>query len=997
MSDKQPPVPSEETPDSESNGLQDLVSSYRESRFRPDKLQRTVRHSIHTHALTHKSTRPAEKADAYPASIERERNGYRARFNNAYQESPTPLTEQPATFLDHALAVIQSRRFLIAVINVASLFLIMMSTLVIIGGTGYVWVAIQLPPAEELRSRSLQFATTQILDRDGNLLWEIIDPTGGRRTNVTLDKISPHIINATLATEDRFFYLNVGVDPIAIMRATFDNLSEREIVSGASTITQQLARNVFLNPKERTERSFSRKLREAVLAMEINRRYSKGQILEVYFNQIYYGNHSYGIEAASQTYFGKSARDLTLPEAAMLAGLPQSPAIYDPYRNPDGAKGRQQVVLGLMVEAGYITLAQAREAAATPVTFRDLDFPLEAPHFVTLVREELEQNVPAAYIYQAGLRVYTTLDESMQAAAEQAVQTRIDELADRNVSNGALLAMDPSTGAILALVGSRNFLDVSIDGQVNMITSPRQPASTIKPLTYLAAFERLDWTPSTLLWDVPVEYGDENGNVYRPRNVDGQFHGPVSVRTALANSYNIPVIKTLEEVKISGLKEIAYRLGISTLNREDYGLPLTLGSGEVSLLEMTNAYQAMANQGMLLHPTTILTITDNFGREISPLRHPSRRVLNEAHAYLITDILADTQARTTEFDPDRILQLSRPAAAKTGTTNDFRDSWTIGYTPDIVTGVWVGNADNTAMDEVDGLTGAGHIWHNFMEAAHQTLPVRDFPRPDSIVEFEVCADSGTFPGELCPATRTEIFYNQQPPLGPEHDFHQYIEIDLNTNLRVNQFCRGNVELRPYRIFPPEARAWAAARGIEQPPAQYCPSRDLSASISRPIDNVSVRGTIDIEGAIVAPKISYYELELGQGTKPQSFITIQGPNHQLVRRGLLGTFDTTQVANGPYTLRLVVSDQIGGFTDARIRILIDNPPEDISPQSPVTTPPATYTPIASGTPSLTATATITATIPSTITSDTFNPPPEWTPEPDNPFAPRAVPPRHGPGF
>ncbi|MCB0222602.1 MAG: penicillin-binding protein 1C [Anaerolineae bacterium] len=957
MSDQQPPQ-FEDLPTPPKKSMQDLVSWHQQAKFRTFKLRQTARQTN-----SPQDDWPQAEPLYPPVDIEA---GPRWQWN------------------------------LITGVNIASLLLIVVSTLVIVGATAYAWIAVQLPPAEELRSRSLQFATTQILDREGNLLWEIIDPTGGRRTNITLDRISPHLINATLATEDRFFYLNVGVDPIAIMRATFTNLSEKEIVSGASTITQQLARNVFLTPKERTDRSFSRKLREAVLAMEINRRYTKDQILETYFNQIYYGNHSYGVEAAAQTYFGKSARDLTLPEAAMLAGLPQSPAIYDPYHNPEGAKGRQQVVLGLMVEAGYITLAQAREAAATPVTFRDLNFPLEAPHFVTLVREELEQNVPATYIYQAGLRVYTTLDASMQAAAEQAVERRVAELASRHVTNGALIAMDPATGHILALVGSRDFRDETIDGQVNIVTSLRQPASTIKPLTYLAAFERLGWTPSSLLWDVPVEYPDENGNVYRPRNVDGQFHGPVTVRTALANSYNIPAIKTLEAIKISALKEMAYRLGISTLNREDYGLPLALGSGEVSLLEMTNAYQAIANQGVLLQPTTILKITDNFGREIEPLRHPSRRALNEAHAYLMTDILADNQARTPEFDPDRILQISRPAAVKTGTTNDFRDSWTIGYTPDIVTGVWVGNADNQPMDGVDGLTGAGHIWHDFMEAAHQNLPVRDFPRPASIMEMEVCADSGTLPSELCPQTRLEIFYNQQPPLGPDHDFHQYVEIDLNTNLRVNKYCRGNVELRPYRIFPPEARAWAIAHNIEQPPTQSCPSRDLAASITRPIDNVSVRGTVDIEGAIVAPKISYYELELGQGTNPQSFITIQGPNYQLVRRGLLGTFDTTQIANGPYTLRLVVSDQIGGFTDDRIRILVDNPTEAISPQAPVTTPPATYTPVSSGPVAGTATITVTVS-PAAITSDTFEAPPPATPDPDDPFAPASIPPQVGPGF
>jgi membrane peptidoglycan carboxypeptidase len=407
----------------------------------------------------------------------------------------------------------------------------------------YQGIAAQLPSAEELQARSHRFATTQVLDREGNLLWEIIDPTGGRRTNVTLGQISPYLIQATLATEDRYFYLNVGVDPIAIIRAVRDNLAEQQIVSGASTITQQLARDVFLPPEERTETSFSRKLREAVLAVEINRRYPKNQILEIYFNQIYYGNLAYGVEAAAQTYFGKPAGDLSLPEAAMLAGLPQSPAIHDPYLNPAGARVRQANVLDLMVEAGYISRSEAETAKATPLDFRDPAFHLAVPHFVAFVRQELERNVPPPYIYQAGLRVYTTLDPRLQAIAETEIRAQVEALAGQNVTNGALLALDVNSSQILAMVGSKDFWDEEIDGQVNMVASPRQPASTIKPLLYLAAFEQLGWTPSTLLLDTPVRYPETGGQVYEPHNIDHKIHGPVSLRVALANSYNIPAIK----------------------------------------------------------------------------------------------------------------------------------------------------------------------------------------------------------------------------------------------------------------------------------------------------------------------------------------------------------------------------------------------------------------------------------------------------------------------
>ncbi|MCB0153735.1 MAG: penicillin-binding protein 1C [Anaerolineae bacterium] len=851
--------------------------------------------------------------------------------------------------------------------------LIGLSALALIGGVAaYTWVAVQLPSADELRPRSLQFATTQILDREGNLLWEIIDPTGGRRTDVPLAQISPHLVQATLATEDRYFYLNVGVDPIAITRAVYDNLSEQQIVSGASTITQQLARNVFLTPAERTEQSFARKIKEAVLAVEINRRYSKDQILEIYFNQIYYGNLAYGCEAAAQTYFGKSAADLTLPEASLLAGLPQSPAIHDPYTNLAGAKARQADVLNLMVEAGYLTTAEAEAAQTAPLHFSEPNFALEAPHFVSYVRRELERIVPAATIYRAGLRVTTTLDPRLQAIAEQAVQAQVAALAERDVTDGALLALDVPTGQIVAYVGSPDFRDTSIDGQVDMVSSPRQPGSTIKPLTYLAAFETLGWTPSTLLMDVPVEYPDTEGNIYRPTNVDLQFHGPVSLRTALANSYNIPALKAMEQVGVERLKEMAARLGITSLTRDDYGLPLTLGSGEVSLLEMTGAYQALANQGRLIPPTAILKITDNFGREIEPARPQPRPVLRPEHAYLITDILADNVARTPSFGLNSDLRLSRPAAAKTGTTNDFRDNWTIGYTPDLVSGVWLGNADNRPMREVGGAVGAAPIWHTFMAQAHQGQPINNFVRPETIVTLTVCADSGTLPSEVCPETRSEIFFEEQPPLGPQYDMHQLVEIDFNSGLLVNEFCRSNIGKRYFRVFPPDGRDWALSQSIEQPPTKYCPSTNMIARITDPVDSSAVRGTIFLEGVAIASNFSHYQLELGTGTAPQSFIVIQNPVYELKDNQLLGTFDTRQLENGSYTLRLVVFDALGGFTESRTRVLVDNPPGFSAVPRPVTTPPVTPTPLVTTTLTLTQTLPITPASVQPITASTTLP-------------------------
>ncbi len=843
----------------------------------------------------------------------------------------------------------------LAAVTILGLALVIL--IVAVGVVGYVWVASQLPPAEELRARSFQFATTQILDREGNLLWEIIDPTGGRRTTVTLDQISPDLINATVATEDRFFYSNVGVDPIAVARAIYYNVTEGEIVSGASTITQQLARNVLLTPEERTEQSFTRKVKEAILAVEINRQYSKQQILEIYLNQIYYGNMAYGIEAAAETYFGKHAKELTLPEASMLAGLPQSPAIHDPYTNPEGATARQADVLRLMVQAKFIGQAQADEARAVELTYRPVEFSMGAPHFVTYVRQELEKMVTADYIYQAGLRVQTTLNPRLQAIAEEEVRNQVDTLASRNVTNGALVAMDTSTGQILAMVGSKDFRDEAIDGQVNIAISPRQPGSAIKPLTYLAAFEKLNYTPSTLIMDTPVEYPDFAGGVYKPRNYDDKFRGPVLLRTALANSLNIPPIKTLQLLGVDALKEMAARLGITTLTRTDYGLALTLGAGEVPLVELTGAYQAIANGGVQVPPTAILSISDSFGRVIDPPRPQPQTVLRPEHTYLITNILSDNEARSLTFGPNSVLQLSRPAAAKTGTTNDYRDNWTMGFSPDIVTGVWVGNADNSPMINVSGLAGAGPIWHNFMERAHEGLPVRDFTRPAAIVEMEICADSGTLPSAACPQRKKEIFFKDQPPLGPEQDVHQLIAIDRNTGLRANEFCRANVEEKYFRVYRGEdGRAWALSQGIEQPPEQYCPSTNIFAAITSPQDGASVRGVITFEGSATAANFSHYQIEVGQGTNPQSFTPVTGAVNQIVEQGILGTLDTSKVENGPYTLRLVVFDKSGGSFDSKVRVLVDN----LTTATPVPLPTDTVVP--TDTPTVVPTVTETVALP-----------------------------------
>jgi 1A family penicillin-binding protein len=814
----------------------------------------------------------------------------------------------------------------------------------IVSVVGYSYIASQLPSPEELQRRSFTFASSQIYDRNGRLMWELMDPTAGRRTWVPLSRVAPYVQQATIATEDRYFYANVGVDPIAIARAVYYNVTAGEIVAGGSTITQQLARNVLLSPEERAQETLARKIREAVLAVELFRRYPKDKILEIYLNQIYYGNLAYGIEAASQTYFGRPAAELTLAEATLLAGLPQSPAVYDPLSNPEVARTRQRVVLNLMVEAGYITPAQSVAAYQEGLQYSPLPAQFEAPHFITYVRQLIEARYgPDLLYHEPGIRVQTTLDPRIQAIAEEEVVNQVDALQGKDATNGAVVVLNAKTGEILAMVGSKDFNDETIAGQVNVALRPRQPGSAIKPLTYLAAFEH-GWTPSTLTMDVPVEYPDGAGGYYRPTNYDGEFRGPVLVRGALANSLNIPVLKALEFVGIPALKEMAQRLGITTLTRDDYGLSLTLGAGEVTLLELTGAYQAMANGGRRVAPVAILRVTDGLNRVIEEYRPPEGSyVLRAEHAYLVTHILADNQARTPLFGPSSPLRLSRPAAVKTGTTDNYRDSWAVGYTPDIVVGVWVGNSDNRVMHGVSGVNGAGPIWHNVMERSLEGVPVRDFIRPPAVIEMEICADSGTIPSQVCPERTTEIFAQDQPPLGPDHDIHQMVPIDTRADCVANEYTPANVVVeRHFQIYPADGLQWAQEHGIEQPPP-LCPEivDTAEAAITWPADGQTVEGILTIEGVALASSFSYYVVEYGVSWSPQAYGPVAGPFSTPVEGGPLAEWDTREQPNGPYTLRVVVFDQMGGSYEGKTIIIVNN--QMPTPTETTTPIPATETP------------------------------------------------------
>jgi 1A family penicillin-binding protein len=797
----------------------------------------------------------------------------------------------------------------------------------------YTYIAIGLPAPEELPTRSLTFTSTKIYDRNGGLLYEVFDPQGGRRTLVPLENISPYLCQATIATEDKHFYQHSGVDPIGITRAVWQNVIEQSIVSGASTIPQQLARTVFLSPEERVQRTLSRKIKEAVLAIEITRRYPKDIILEVYLNTIYYGNLAYGIEAAAQTYFGKTAADLSLAEAALLAGLPHSPAIYDPFTNPEAAQARQAVVLGLMTREGYITPAQAEAARSEELQFVALRGGIRAPHFVTYVRQLLEQKYGSAILYQGGLQVYTTLDLRLQEIAERVSREQVTALADKHATNAALVAIRPDTGEILAMLGSVDFFNPEIDGQVNVALRLRQPGSAIKPVTYVAAFEK-GWTPASLIMDVPTEFPDG----YKPINHDEKFHGPVLVREALGNSYNVPAVKMLQYVGLPAFLEMAQRLGIHSLNRpDDYGLSLTLGAGDVTLLELTGAYAVFANSGRRMSPVAVLRILDSHGQMIERYHPPKgQQVIFPQHAYLITSILSDNEVRTPDSDPDGVLKLSRPAAVKTGTTDGWRDNWTVGYTSELVAGVWVGNSDNTPMAEISGVEGAGPIWHNFMEEALADTPPREFIRPGGIETIEICADSGTLPSEVCPRKKWEIFAAGQGPLGPEHDIHQMVRIDRTTGQLATEFCPENlVEEKYFQVYPPDGREWAEQQGIPQPPTETCTLHPGPAQVAifQPLEGEQVEGVVPVVGRANMPDFSHYIVEYGATHDPGGWGPVSGPINTSVESGFLAHWDTRGLHNMGYTLRVLAFDQQGTVAEARVHVMVTHPMPAVIPSPP----------------------------------------------------------------
>lgn len=590
-------------------------------------------------------------------------------------------------------------------------------------------VAHELPSPDKLNEFNGPM-TSEIYDKKGRLLYRLYDDKNRRL--VKLENLPSYLIQATIAVEDKNFYSHPGVDIEGILRAVVAYSQNRQI-QGGSTITQQLIKNTLLTP----DRTIKRKLKEIALAFWAERIFTKQKILQMYFNEVAFGGTAWGIAAASQTYFGKPAAELNLAESAFLAGLPASPTTYSPYgTHPELAKQRQKEVLRRMAEDGYITKEEAVAAFEEPLNIQPPVNLIKAPHFVMFVRQTLAQKYGERAVSQGGLKIVTSLDLDLQEMAEKAVAEEINKLTSMGVTNGAAMITDAKTGQILAMVGSKDYWEPSF-GNFNVTLSPRQPGSSIKPVTYAAAFKQ-GYSPGTVLLDNPVTF--RNGwEAYTPVNYDGRFHGPVSIRTALGSSYNIPAVKMLAIIGLPEMIKTARDLGITTLNDPDrYGLSLTLGGGEVKLIDMMAAYGTFSQLGTKYDPQPILTITDQSGKVIEDNQNPpGQKVLPESIAFMIANILSDNKARTPAFGPNSLLNIpGHTVAAKTGTTDSKRDNWTFGFNPDYVVGVWVGNNDNSPMSQTltSGVTGAAPIWNKIMGKLLEGSGDIAFLRPEDITE-----------------------------------------------------------------------------------------------------------------------------------------------------------------------------------------------------------------------------------------------------------------------
>lgn len=774
-------------------------------------------------------------------------------------------------------------------------------------GAAIVWAAVvPIPSIDSFENRQVA-QSTKIFDRTGNIVLYDVHGTM-RRTAVPLTDISPYVQKATIAVEDTTFYTNAGFRPLSFLRAMAVNVYSGSYMQGGSTITQQVVKNTLLT----RSKTIARKIEEIILALRLTKVYSKDQILNTYLNEIPYGGTIYGVEEASQYYFGVAAKDVDLAQAVYLAALPQAPTYYSPYGNHrDALEARKNRILKKMKEQRLITDEEYEQARKEEVRFKDeREAGIKAPHFVFYIREYLEQKYGPDAVQNGGLRVISTLDYDLQQKAEDTVVKWAPQMQKNfNATNEGMVGIDPKTGQVLAMVGSRGYFDETIDGKVNVALASRQPGSSFKPFVYATAFQK-GYTPETVVFDLPTQFSvacapqdnlNDNPPCYAPSNFDATFKGPIMLRNALAQSVNIPSVKVLY---LAGIKEsiaTARSMGITTLGSAGrYGLTLVLGGGEINLLEMTSAYGVFANDGLRNPPTGILRIEDSSGNILEEYRQEEERVLDPQIARLINDVLSDNVARTPEFGADSPLNFHGYIVAdKTGTTNDYRDVWILGYTPGIAVGAWAGNNDNTPMAKKIAAFIVAPMWHDFMAAALEkySSPSDVFPPP--------APETNT----ALPPVLTGNW--QSNPAEGMHDILYWINKDNPRGLSGTS--RGD----PQSIrWDYAVSLWASGQGVAQPGGGIGlmgTTTSSSFSIVSPQQGATIQFGSPLTLSISAPTagsvraVSYYVngAIVGVATTPPSF-----------------SLSFTPIVRGSITIRAIVDYTNGAREEQTISITIN---------------------------------------------------------------------------
>lgn len=907
-------------------------------------------------------------------------------------------------------------RWLIALGVLGGVLIVLFSVAAVAGYAAYQNCISDLEPPDEAIAK-LPRGGARIYDRNGNLLFEYLNPEYGRRDPVSKDEISLWLVAATIATEDASFMDNPGVNIKGLARAAWENFSPFGDTpgflqgTGGSSITQQLVKNAYFAPEERVKRSLQRKWKEVCYSLELTRDYSKDQILTWYLNLISYGNIYTGVEAASQGYFGKHARDLTLAQAALLAGIPASPSEYDPLNNFDAARARQLLVLERMQEEGYITPEQRWLAAAEPIKIRRQRFPIKAPHFVyNVVQPELDRLFGPDAKYRDGLEVYTTIDLKWQAEAERILDEHISANEPYyDGHNGAFVHIDPKTAQIIVYVGSRDFFNEEIDGENDMASALNSPGSAFKPFTYLTLFMEKGWGPGSFILDTPYTYVSD-GSSFTPCNPNGcgAFQGEITIRDALGNSLNVPAVKAMLYAGVPETIAQAKKMGLTSLDREFLGPALTVGGGDVRLIDMVYGFTVFPNLGVLkgietslslpqgnrrLDPVSILRVEDRDGKLIYPKVNDQpteqiplleERVAPPEESYMVTDILVDPNAECIIFGCGRLgLSDGRPLAVKTGTSSPYEtrgltgDTWAIGYTPQVVAGTWYGNADNEPIGyQPSSTTVSWPVLQEYLELYLADQPVEEFQRPEGLVEAEVCVLSHYPPTNDCPLTTPRDLVKKDnlpdwylrelegeaPDNGPQRDdpWWEIAVIDTRTKLRASDLTPPAFRKRSLYLTLPDdvtefereqAQEWVARLGaaLGGAPTEETTEED----IPKQYQNVQLAITTPANGARITPGLVTITGRATFNPGGRYRLEVSGPggvqvlaqSNRQVPDGVLGQWDATLAPPGRYVIRLVIVDRVVGEASTEVSVeLLAAPPP---PPPPPVLP--TPTPVGPGPP------------------------------------------------